>query len=638
MGNRLNAWLIVALCMSASANARQPQGLILGRVVDADSGRGVAGALVTLGPPALPAAPIGELLEARPPAPPFSPTPLAGVRRTLTANDGRFLFRDLSKGRFSIYVTSPRHVAGAYGQVRPQGPAQPIELGDGAKLGGVTVKLWRHGSISGMIRDENGEPAVGVSVECSRRVFSGGQRRFASIGVTPATDDRGLYRVAGLPPGDYICGNVLNATTVPIAVASISPAAGGTGVPSEESRRLTNSGASTLPSGIRIGDLFYSSGIGTLRGPVAPPPDANRRVMTYAPQYYGGVTTTAQASTITMKAGEERTGIDIQLKLVPAVRVSGRLIGPDGPAAWLGLRLVPASGDDMVSEGQAEFAKTTSDASGAFTFLGVPSGDYILKSRLYPRPAPGGSVAAALDEATIWTATPITVGSADIANLTVTMRTGIRASGRVEFAGARTPPTAPELQRIGVRLQMAEGRTSSPIALDGRVLADGSFKTAGYPAGRYIANVLPSTVPAGWFVKSITVNGRDVSVEPLQLVDADISGMVVTFTDRTTTLTGSVSGPNGVDPTAEVVVFPADSMAWKDVGVVARRWRAERVNNAGAFSIAGLPPGDYFVAALAGTLAGDRQDPVLLATVMKSASRVTLTDGGTATVRVAVMR
>jgi hypothetical protein len=325
----------------------------------------------------------------------------------------------------------------------------------------------------------------------------------------------------------------------------------------------------------------------------------------------------------------------MRLRLVPALRVSGRLTGPDGPAPFLSVRLVPASGNDMVSEGQAEFARTVSDPSGAFTFLGIPSGQYILKVRLFPRPAPGtpNAAAQALEETALWTATPVTVADTDLTNLAIVLRPGLRVSGRVEFSGARQPSPA-DLQRIAIRLQSAEGRTSSPMSVDGRVATDGTFKTSGYPAGRYIANVLASSIPAGWSVRSITASGRDISVEPLELSDADIGGVVIAFTDKTTELSGTVTGPKGPDPAAEIVVFPADSMAWKGIGVVARRGRVQRVSGAGAFSISGLPPGDYFVAAVPGTLPGDRQDPALLAALIRDASRVTLADGGTTSVQV----
>jgi hypothetical protein len=244
---------------------------------------------------------------------------------------------------------------------------------------------------------------------------------------------------------------------------------------------------------------------------------------------------------------------------------------------------------------------------------------------------------AALDEISLWTATPITVGRTDIDGLAITLQEGIRVSGRVEFSGGSQPEPAVR-QRIGVRLHSAEGRTSSPIPTDGRVQADGTFRTAGYPAGRYIVNVLNNTMPAGWSVRSIMANGRDVSVDPLELVDDDIASVVVTFTDKSTTISGAVTGAKGPDDGAEVVVFPADSTAWKTIGVVSRRSRVERVARDGTFSLRGLPPGEYYVVAISGAMAGDRQDPAFLSSVVGGADRVTLADGGAVSVRLTVKR
>src|SRR6186713_2719707 len=71
-------------------------GLILGQAIDGlDSTRGIAGALVTL--------------------------TLGGSQpvRVLADGQGRFAFRDLPKGRFSITASRPGYVDGAYGRLRP---------------------------------------------------------------------------------------------------------------------------------------------------------------------------------------------------------------------------------------------------------------------------------------------------------------------------------------------------------------------------------------------------------------------------------------------------------------------------------------------------------------------------------------
>src|ERR1051326_8578793 len=111
---------------------------------------------------------------------------------------------------------------------------------------------------------------------------------------------------------------------------------------------------------------------------------------------------------------------------------------------------------------------------------------------------------------------PIAVGDTDLAGLNVMLRPGLRVSGRVEFTGTRPAPNADQMQRLVIRMQSAEGRTSSPIPAEGRAAPDGSFRTAGYQAGRYIASVVPISIPAGWTLRSVASGGKDISVDTVE--------------------------------------------------------------------------------------------------------------------------
>ena len=246
--------------------------------------------------------------------------------RTLTTADGRFLFRDVPRGRFSITASAPTHLHGGFGQLRPSGPAIRSSLPMAKRRAASRLRCGGWGRSRARSATNWANRSRGANVSCFRRVIAGGQKRYASQGaVLLTTDDRGMYRAASLAPGDYLCGSAQNTSTMPIAIVaddSVNGRAGGP--PSAESLRLSNSGAGlSSPTGVRLGDSVFSSGAGTVRGVALPPPDANGRLMAFAPVYYPASHTSTHATVISLKAGEERTGVDLTLKLVPAVKVSG---------------------------------------------------------------------------------------------------------------------------------------------------------------------------------------------------------------------------------------------------------------------------------------------------------------------------
>lgn len=617
----------LALAAAVSIQARQrPQpvatGLILGRVVDADSGRGVGDVVVTIGRP-LDRPSSAQLVDIGNP-----PQPGGQTQRVLTAADGRFVFANLPRGRYALVTAAADYVPGEHGQARPLGPGLPIDLDEGQRLDGLTIRVWKFGVITGTVLDDLGDPAVGVTVRPLRRVIAGGRPRFAGAG-TAVTDDRGIYRATSLMPGAHAVAVVVSQVTTPLSAIAAWNDASRTGArdDSEPYRSMmeTATPVAGTTTGLRRGDFFVRQMGGLMTHPLAA---VDGRVLSHQTTFYPSATAAAQATLVTLESGEERAGVDLQLRPQPTVRVSGTVSGPAGPGAFLGITLIPAAGSDLQSEGMAEAASAVSDASGAFSFIGVPAGQYTLKIRRYPRPGPAGRGAPPSPpppEPTLWAIVPLTVGDRDIRDLAVVLRPGLTVSGRVEFAGTRPAPAAAQIQRMSITLQSAEGRTSAPIAAAGRATPDAAFRTAGYPAGRYI--VAASALPAGWSIRSIVADGRDVSVEPLELSDADVTGVVITLTDRSTQLTGRIDDPEAAAAGVEIIAFPADSMAWRDIGVPARRGRNLRVAPEGAFVIAGLPPGDYFVVAVRSSEVTDWRDPQMLDRLIGGAARVTLADG-----------
>src|SRR5688572_23670611 len=125
-----------------------------------------------------------------------------GSRTAMTDEEGRYAFNELAAGRYTISVSKTGHVGVTYGQTRPGRPGTPIQLTDGQKFA-ANLQLPRGSVITGTVVDEYGEATAGTQVRVMRYVMQGGRRTLQQAG-NGSTDDRGIYRVYGLQPGDYI--------------------------------------------------------------------------------------------------------------------------------------------------------------------------------------------------------------------------------------------------------------------------------------------------------------------------------------------------------------------------------------------------------------------------------------------------
>ena len=134
------------------------------------------------------------------------------------------------------------------------------------------------------------------------------------------------------------------------------------------------------PQSMTRGQTSFASWKDTRRR--RPPAPTRRRFSIYPMQFYPGVASAARATVVTLASGQERENIDFALRPARASRLSGTLLGPDGPGAVTGLRLVPA-GDESMTE--LETSVTMTGSGGEFTFLGVPAGQYTIKALRVPR-------------------------------------------------------------------------------------------------------------------------------------------------------------------------------------------------------------------------------------------------------------
>jgi uncharacterized protein (DUF2141 family) len=315
--------------------------------------------------------------------------------------------------------------------------------------------------------------------------------------------------------------------------------------------------------------------------------------------YFPSTTDAGRAQPIAVNSGEERDGIDIRVENVPLATISGVAAAP--PRSGTTNVTLTRRGDSSV-----EFVRVArADQGGQFTFGAVPPGDYTVFAH-------AGSSA--------WGSTDVTVDGDDIPNLGIVMGPMLTISGRLAFEGASAPAFSAR-PSVPVPIRPPFGRMTAP-APDLRVDAEGVFTISGLTAGTYgpFSQGLRTPI-AGWWLESAVVDGRDLLDGPLE-VRTSIRDLVVTLAPRASQLVGTVRDPEaGTSPGGFVVAFSTDHRSWF---FNSRRTVGVRPDEGGRFSILNLPPGEYFVTAVADLSDGEWYDPSVLEQLVPGSVRVSI--------------
>jgi len=550
-----------------------PSGRITGQVIAADNGRPVKRARVFVNAAELP-----------------------GGRGVLTDDQGVFDLTELPAGRYTLTVSKSGFVALSYGQRRPLQAGTPLQLGDGQQLKGIQFQLPRGSVIGGRVLDEDGEAMPGVMVRVMRYQYLQGERRLTPAGGGQ-TDDKGQYRVWGLMPGDYYVnavarGGPMGGIPFGAFVAGGGGPGGGPG------------------GGIRGGGGFGGfAGRGGRGGPGAGPAGNDQESINYAPTYFPGVPSVNEAKAITVGLGQEVLDINFNMQLVRTSRISGRVLNPDGTPVTSGnINLtIDAGGGRGNQIGMNYGGRIQWD--GAFAINNVPPGRYLLRARGDDSEVPQ------------YAAQPITVNGQDIADFTVILAAGATISGTVNFTGA--PGSSPDLSQFRI-VAPAVDQTDVGPQPNARVGKDGAFELNGVPAGSHLIRSAGNA--RGFILKSVTVNGRDVTDAPMALRSGEsITNLTVTFTDQQNEINGMVTNEQGTPvPDYTILAFSTDSSLWRPLS---RQIMTARPDQTGQYRIRGLPRGEYYLVAVDPAEQGEWFDPTYLDEHRVGAARVTLSDG-----------
>jgi protocatechuate 3,4-dioxygenase beta subunit len=537
-------------------------------------------------------------------------------RSTTTDDQGRFSFTALPAGRYSLSANKPGHLSVTYGQRRPGFPGTQIQLSDGQKFQ-AQLQIPRGSVLTGTVLDENGEATPGTGVRAMRYVTQNGRRTLQSSGGG-STDDRGIYRIFGLVPGDYVVcatprnNNVGDVDRMQIELQAMRQAAQAMARSGEGDPRAMQERIASLQGSMRQQSEETPTG--------------------YSPVCYPGTTTTADASPIPVGVGEERPGVDFQLRLVPLARVEGTVVNSTGQQLQ-GLTVTiqdPSPGNMSIGN----MGGRPVDADGRFMIAGVAPGQYKVTAsgRIGPQrggpPAPvemSGGRGSALqpprpEPITLWASADLLVEGRNISNVMLTLQNGMSVSGQIQFEGAAQQPT--DLTRMRVTVMPFEPGPNFG-ANGARVDASGRFVVPSLVPGRY--RISAGGAP-GWFVESASVGGVEALDFPFEVKPGqNVSGLTITMTDRQTELTGIlVDNKNQPAVDYTLLIFPVDQKYWTGSS---RRIMTTRPGTDGRYTLRNLPPGDYRIATLLDIEPGATQDAAFLQQIESATMRITLAPG-----------
>jgi len=572
-------------------------GMIAGRVVDEDTREPVPGAMVSLAAIVPPAA----RESARP----------AAIRPVKADSQGRFVFTGLIDGGYALLAQSEGYAA----RSAPQG----TYLTKGAAVTDLTLPITKFGTITGTVRDDSGDPVVGIEVFAFRRTTTQGRPPVLSSAGRSRTDDRGQYRHINLPAGNYY-----------VCACSREP------IPFD-GQLLTTLAARPL-------ELLAIAGRAAKAGADAASLDNTLR--TFPPTFHPNTTLAGRATPVKVSGTQPQSAVDIEVTPVPASRVSGLVMGlPNGGLTANAIRLTPL-GDIPEAVAITQLMPMLVQPDGRFDFAGVAPGQYLLDVRFTPSAPGGGPSGAALafiggrgtaaggargggpPADAMWASQPVVVGDEDVTGLVIGLQPGAVITGRLEFVGATPPPLPQALQRgTAVQLNSMESppRSTSHAA---QVAPDATFRIGGVAPGRFV--VFPIINVPGWpTLRSVTMGGVDITDTIIDIDGRDIANLVLTLTDvPMAEIRGTVSG----DARAWIRLFPAERRYWEEPFGAYQRFKSCGTDN-NSCTLTRVPEGEYFV--VAATEPGlDWMDKATLEAMARSARRVRVANGDNVVIEV----
>jgi len=255
---------------------------------------------------------------------------LAPAPKATTDQDGNYRITDIPAGNYQVSPLAPAYVAPDL--FSPPAGGKTLLLGEGEDVQGIDFSLVRGGVITGKVTDADGQPVIEelLTIVPQEQANPRGQMSPLSMAGGFQTDDRGIYRIYGIPAGRY---------KVSVGVADDGRA-------------------------------------------------ENVRPVMYKRTFYPDASDPVDAGVIEVTEGTETKNVDITVgRSLPSFAASGKVVDGETGQPVMGLRFGLRR---IVNEREAEFTNlfTASNSQGEFRLENVPPGKYMVF--IYPQPGSEG--------------------------------------------------------------------------------------------------------------------------------------------------------------------------------------------------------------------------------------------------------
>ena len=249
-----------------------------------------------------------------------------------------------------------------------------------------------------------------------------------------------------------------------------------------------------------------------------------------------------------------------------------------------------------------------SDSGGRFMLLGVPPGEYVLQhANRIPRQGAATGKAVVLGFAADHRRTR--------GHHAISPSNCGRHCASQDGSSSVAVVTRKRHHRRGLLESHSKRRLASRASSSPKSIATSSPSPPSRPAA---ATSRDRSRPADGSCTSVTLDGKDVTDRVLDL-QSDATSFVVTYTDRASKVTGTVTDARGApSATAVVLAFPVDQQRWSGYGASPRTLKSANTTASGVYTFAHLPPGDYYLIAVENADADGWQDPSRLEALASS--------------------